>query len=105
ITMQGVRARGLVLDPADVEHSAIEVHLVPAEIAGLGRTQTMSERDQDHGGVPMALTVSLGSIDQGIDLAGCQVLASAKLSIRSTGWSNCSKNLGWYLRRQCRFLQ
>jgi hypothetical protein len=34
-----------VLDPPDVEHGAVEVDLVPAQIAGLGGPQAVPEGD------------------------------------------------------------
>jgi hypothetical protein len=95
IALQGMGARNAILDPTHVKHSAIEVHLVPTQVARLGRSQPMSEGDQDHGSVPMALTVRLGGFDQAVDLAWREVLAGAKLGIRSPCRRNCSENLSW----------
>jgi hypothetical protein len=53
-----VGARDAVLDPADVEHSAGEVDLVPAEVADLGGPETMPVGQQDHGGVPVTVLVA-----------------------------------------------
>jgi len=36
VALDGMRARGAVVDPPDVEHSAVEVDLVPAQVADLG---------------------------------------------------------------------
>jgi hypothetical protein len=65
-----------------MEHGAAEVDLVPAEVANLGRPEPVPEGDQDHGRVPMTVAVGLGGVDQGVDLAGRQVLAGAQLGVR-----------------------
>jgi hypothetical protein len=85
-----MRALRPVLDPAGVEDGAIEVDLIPAQIADLGRLQAVPKGDQDHGGIAMTVSVGFGSIDQGVDLAGRQVLAGAKLDVRSPYRRNCS---------------
>ena len=95
IALQGTRARGSVLDPANVEHGAIEVDLIPTQVANLSRAQSVPEGYQDQGGVPMAAAVGLGSLDQGVDLARRQVLTSPKLGVRSADLRNCSENFGW----------
>jgi hypothetical protein len=95
VALKRMRARGAVLDPAHVEHRAIEVHLVPAEVADFGIPQPMPKRNQDHGRVSMAATVGLGGIDQGLDLAGRQVLASPQFHVRPPRQCNCSENLSW----------
>jgi hypothetical protein len=69
---------------------AIEAHLVPAQVANLGRPEPVPKGDQDHGRIPMTVAVSLRGLDQGVDLAGCQVLAGPKLGVRSPCWRNCS---------------
>jgi hypothetical protein len=38
----------------------------------------------------MAIPIGLGGLDQGVDLAGRQVLAGAKLDVRVTCRGNCS---------------
>jgi len=85
-----VSARRPVLDPADVEDGGTEFDLVPTEIAQLGRPQPVAEGDQDHGGVPVPMSVGLGHLDQGGDLAGRQVLAGPKFGVRAPRRSNCS---------------
>jgi hypothetical protein len=77
-------ARGAVLDSANVENGAIEVHLVPAQVADLGGPQSVPEGDQDHRRVAMAAPVDLGGLDHNLDLAEREVLAGAKLGVRST---------------------
>jgi hypothetical protein len=51
-----------------VERRAVEVDLVPAQIADLGRPEAMPEGDQDHGGVAVTVPVALGGLDQTFDL-------------------------------------
>ena len=51
--------------------------------------------DQDHGGVAVPIAVGLGSLDQGLDFARRQVLAAAKLGVRTPPWRNCSIYFGW----------
>ena len=41
------------------------VHLVPAQVAQLGRPQPVPECQKDHGRVPMTVSVGLGGIDSG----------------------------------------
>ena len=92
-------AGGAVLDPADVQHRAGEVDLVPAQVADLGRAQSMPEGQQDHGGVAVAVPVAPGGFDQRLDLADgecSRVRRSAflprfvgtvrKISVGVTGW-------------------
>jgi hypothetical protein len=69
IAEQRVRAGRPVLDPPDVTQHAIEVYLVPAQVTQLGGTQALPEGDQDHGSVPMAVSIGLGSLDQRLDFA------------------------------------
>jgi hypothetical protein len=53
----------------------------------------------------MAVSVGLGGLDQGVDFAGRQVLAGAKLGVRSSCRRNCSENLSWRDQLECRILQ
>ena len=47
-----------------------EIHLIPAQVYKLGRPQTVAEGDKDHGGIPVTPAVTLGGIDQPVDLGG-----------------------------------
>src|SRR5258707_3966424 len=89
-----MRARRPVLDPPHVEHSAIEVDLVPAQVADLGRPEPMPEGDQDHARIAMAVAVGFGGLDQGFDLTKRQVLAGAKLGVRSA-CPQCARAIGF----------
>ncbi len=100
-----MRAWGAVLDPPHMEHRAIEVDLVTAQVADLGRPEPVAERHQDHGGVPVTVAVCLRSLDQGVDLAGREVLAGAKLGVRSPRRRNCSENFSWRGQLECRICQ
>jgi hypothetical protein len=80
-----------------MEHGAIEIDLVPAQVADLGGPEPVPEGDEDHGGVPMTVPVSLGGLDQGVNLARGEVLPGAKRGIRSPRRRNCSENLSWRL--------
>jgi len=66
------------------------VHLVPAQVAQLGRPQPVPECQKDHGRVPMTVSVGLGGIDRDLDLAGREMLAGAKLGVSSPCRRNCS---------------
>jgi hypothetical protein len=53
----------------------------------------------------MTVAVGLGGLYQGFDLAGRQVLAGAKLGIRSRYRRNCSENLSWRHQIECKICQ
>jgi hypothetical protein len=103
VALDRMRARGAVLDPADVEHGAVEVDLVPTEVADLGRPQAVPAGQQDHGGIAMALPVALGRLDQLPDLVGREVLAGPELGILLSLRSNCSFYFGWRDQLEMRF--
>jgi hypothetical protein len=72
----GVGARGAVLDPPHMQDGAIEVDLVPAQVAGLGGAQPVPEGHEDHGRVPVTVSVGLGCLDQGLELRTVRKLES-----------------------------
>jgi hypothetical protein len=88
IALQGMCARGAILDAADVEVGAIEVHLVPTEVAQLRRPKPMPECHEDRGRVPMAVPSPPGGLDQGLDLLWSEVLAGAKLCVWTPSETN-----------------
>jgi len=49
IAKERVRAWRPILHPPHVQHRAIEVDLVPAQVADLSGPEPMPEGDQDHG--------------------------------------------------------
>jgi hypothetical protein len=64
-------ARGAVLYSADVQHRAVEVDLVPAQIvADLSRSEAVPVGQQDRARVTMPVTVAAGALDQRLDLVG-----------------------------------
>jgi hypothetical protein len=54
------------------------------------RSQISAARNPCLCRVPMPVSIGLGRLDQGVDLAGRQVLAGPKLGVRAPGRSNCS---------------
>jgi Pyruvate/2-oxoacid:ferredoxin oxidoreductase delta subunit len=48
------------------------------------------EGQQDHGRVPLPVSIGLCGFDQGLDLAGRQVLPGSKFGVRTSGRRNCS---------------
>jgi hypothetical protein len=76
-----VRARGTILDPADMHDRAVEVDLVPAEITGLGRSLAVPVGQQDHGGVTVTVPVAPRGLGQRLDLVrGCAARRSSAAS-------------------------
>jgi hypothetical protein len=63
----------------------------------------MPEGQEDHGRVPVPVPVRLGRLDQGLDLAGRQVLPGAQLGVWAPGRSNCSIYFGWRDQLQMQF--
>jgi len=95
VAAQGMGAGGAVLDPPHVQDRGIEVHLLPAEVTGLGSAQSVPENQEDHGGVPLPVAVGLGRLDQGLDLSGRQVLPGAEFGVRAPCRRDCSIYFGW----------
>jgi hypothetical protein len=81
IALQGMGARGAILDAADVEVGAVEVHLIPTQVTQLRRPKSMPACHQNRGCASMAVPSLLGGLDQGLDLLGSQVFAGAKFSV------------------------
>jgi hypothetical protein len=69
-----------------------------AQVNEFCRPQRMPEGEQDHRSIAVAVPISFGGLHQPLDLVGGEVLASAKLTVRTTlrrgycsiygGWSN-----------------
>jgi hypothetical protein len=100
VALEGMRAGGAVLDPTHVEHRAIEINLVPSEIAQLGCSEPLTEGHQDRGRVSMPVPAFLCSFDHGIDLGRRKVFATANLGIRTPSWRNSSIYFGWHCRTE-----
>jgi hypothetical protein len=87
-----MRARDAILDAADVEVGAIEVHLIPTEVAQLRRPKSMPECHEDRGCVSMAVPSLLGSLDQDLDLLWSEVFAGTKLCVWTPSETNSQIN-------------
>jgi hypothetical protein len=77
-----------------MQDSAIEVDLIPSQIAQLGRSQAVAEGHEEHSGIPVSVAVAAGCLYQALDLLLGQVLPRAKLSIGQAPW-NCSYYAHW----------
>jgi hypothetical protein len=64
-----------------MEHRAVEVDLVPAQVADLGRPEPVTKGEQDYGRVTMAMSVALGGLDHCLDLGRRQALSSPELGV------------------------
>ena len=88
-------ARAALLDPADVQGGRCEVHLIPAQVRQLACPQAMPVGHQDHRGVPVCPTVSLGRLEQPINLGLREVFAGSQVGIGTARGDNCSFFGGW----------
>jgi hypothetical protein len=53
-----------LLDPADVQGGCSEVHLIPAQVDQLAGPEAVAVGHQDHRGIPVRPTLSLGGLEQ-----------------------------------------
>ena len=88
-------ARAALLDPADVQGGRSEVHLIPAQVRRLARPQAVPVGHQDHRAVPVRPTVSLGGLEQPLDLGLRQVFAGTQVGVGTARRGNCSFFGGW----------
>jgi hypothetical protein len=102
VAKQRVRAAGAILDPPDMQHGGVELDLVPAQVAHLGRPKPVAVGEQDHGCIPVPVPIALGGLDQHLDLARRQVLSAPKLGVRAPGRRDCSIYFGWRYQPQRR---
>jgi hypothetical protein len=65
-------------------------------------SSAVPEGHEDHGRVPVTVPVGLGGLDQGLDLAGRQMLSGPKLGVRTPDRSNCSIYFGWRYQLEVR---
>jgi hypothetical protein len=84
-TLDGVCAGRSILCPPDVEHRTVEVDLVPTQIADLGRPQTVTVGQQDHGGVAMTVAIALGGLEQRLYLGRRQMFPRSEVRVRLPG--------------------
>jgi hypothetical protein len=70
------------LDAGDMQEAMHQVYLLPPQRAQFGRSEAMPEGKQDHGCVPVAVTVAAGSLHKAFDLTLRQVLTLAVMGVR-----------------------
>jgi hypothetical protein len=76
-----MRARGALLDPADVQGGRSEVHLIPPQVNQFGSPEPMPIGQKDHRGIPVAPSVLPHRRYQPLDLGFRQVLAGPQVAI------------------------
>jgi hypothetical protein len=75
VALERMDARRPTLAAADVEPARGKLDLVPLQIAHFGSPEAMTVRDQDHGGIAMAVSAAFPSrCHQGLNLGCRQVL-------------------------------
>ena len=72
-----VRCRFTALGPAHVHGAGLECDRRPLQIAELRHPQPVTEADQDHGSIALAMAVALRRLDETLDFELGQVLAIA----------------------------
>ena len=72
-----MRAGCAFLGLADVQGGRSEVHLIPTQVNQFGRPEAVPKGHQQHGGVPVAVAVALGGVDEPLDFGFRQMLAAA----------------------------
>ena len=96
IADNGMGSRRALLGPADVQDGVGKIDLIPTQVYKLGRPQTVAEGDEDHGAVTMTPAVTLGGIDQPVDLGAGQMFPGPIDGVRFTSRrGNCSFYDGW----------
>ena len=68
VTANLMRCRLAVLLARDVHRCGMEVDRVPSEFAYLRSPEAMPVGDEDHGGVPVAVSITFRGFDQLLDL-------------------------------------
>jgi hypothetical protein len=90
ITEDRMDARRALLDPADVQGTRPEVHLIPTKVHKFEGAQAVPIGHEDHGRVAVVMAVSLGLCRQLLDFGFRQVLPSAQLLVWKPPRRNCS---------------
>jgi hypothetical protein len=73
IADDGMSGRRALLGPPYVQDGVGEIDLIPTQVYKLRRPQAVAEGDEDHGSVTMTPAVTLGGIDQPVDLGAGQM--------------------------------
>jgi hypothetical protein len=66
---------GAVLCATQVQSGGLKFHIGPLKLTKFAGAKAMTEADQDHGGVTLAVPVFLNSCYQLLDFTFCQMLA------------------------------
>src|SRR5262249_26896613 len=91
------------LEPRDVQPGMGEVDLLPPQGAQFRRLQAMPEGQQDHGHIPMSVSITASSLHQPLDLFLGEVLAGSIMPIWAATTPNCSLYSAWRSGAGCGF--
>src|SRR6516165_2171340 len=80
-----------------------EVDLLPAQGAQFGRSQAMPESQEDHGRIPMSVSIPARRLHQPLDLLLGEVRAGSIMPIWAATTPNCSLYSGWRSGAGCCF--
>jgi hypothetical protein len=74
---------------------------IPFQVAHLDRPQAMPEGNQDHGGVPVPVTVRASRIHEPLDLGFGELLSIPRFAVWLATRPNCPINGRWDDKAQC----
>jgi hypothetical protein len=81
LTADRVDALDAVLDPVDVKLSALEVMLLPPELAHVCRSQSVPIRHQDHSRITVAVPVLAGGLHQLLHFTRREIFTGAQVAV------------------------
>src|SRR5215471_2082388 len=96
-----MNARRPVLPPPHVQAGRLELDLFPPRVTDLGRSEPMTEGQEDHRPISVCLPITLGGLDQLLDLVLGEVFAGPIFSIRLAASCYCLFFAGWGHQPQC----
>jgi hypothetical protein len=85
-----VRRRRPLLDATDVQGGGREVDLLPTQVRQFAHPQAVSVRDEQHGGIAVAMAIDFRGGNELLDLGLGEMLARAQLAIWSADRRDCS---------------
>ena len=103
IATDGMNARRSLFDTANVKRRGREVHLIPAKVAQLRRSQAMVIGDHDHRRVAMPVSVLACGFNQSPNLVSREVFACPQFAVLGTLRRDCSVFSGRRARLDNRF--
>src|ERR1019366_6371265 len=103
IATNRMRARLPALHSADMKRCRVPVELLPTQVANFRSTQAVPIGNQDHGRVPVTVSIVLCGLDKLFNLSFGQMLSAAKLAVRPAHRGNCSFFGGWLHQLEVRF--